>query len=158
MAATSLATGTPGGTATRTTAAGPVRANAPVLHRRLVAVVTAVSCAAHLWLAASGHHGVWLGVLMMALAAVCLPCTVHIWRYGRVGALNQVTAAAVVMAVLHTALLLSAGGAAHAHGSQPPSSAVADSGGTQLLLVIALELATALLAATLVARLRRLSV
>ena len=158
MAATSLATGTPGGTATRTTAAGRVRANGPVLHRRLVAVVTAVSCAAHLWLAASGHHGVWLGVLMMALAAVCLPCTVHIWRYGRVGALNQVTAAAVVMAVLHTALLLSAGGAAHAHGSPPPSSAVADSGGTQLLLVIALELATALLAATLVARLRRLSV
>ena len=156
MAATSPVPGLPDGTATRTTAAGRGRANGPVLHRRLVAVVTAVSCAAHLWLAASGHHGAWLGVLMVALAAVCLPCTVHVWRHSRVGALNQVTVAAVGMAVLHAGLLLGAGGAGHAHGAQPPSSAVAASGGTQLLLVIALELATALLAATLVARLRRL--
>ena len=140
----------------RTTAAGRVRPNGPVLHPRLVAVVTAASCAAHLWLAASGHHGAWLGVLMVALAAVCLPCAVHIWRRSRPGALHQVTAAAVVMAALHAALLLGAAGAGHAHGSQPPSSAV-DPGAGQLLLVIALELATALLAATLVARLRRLA-
>jgi hypothetical protein len=94
---------------------------------------------------------------MVALAAVCLPCTVHIWRHCRLGALHQVTGAAVAMAALHTVLLLG-GGAGHVHGGVPPASAAAESGGTQLLLVIALELASALLAATLVARLRHLSV
>ncbi|NUP59341.1 MAG: hypothetical protein HOQ06_07670 [Pseudarthrobacter sp.] len=137
------------------TAAEGVRAKGPFLHRRLCAVVTAVSCAAHLLLAVSGHHAAWLGVLMAALVAVCVPCTVHIWRHSRVGALHRVSAAALAMAAVHAVLLLGAGGAGHAHGGAPASSAVADSGGTQLLLVIALELATALLAATLVARLRR---
>ncbi len=155
MAATSLASGMPGARVERTTAAGRVRARGPVLHPRLVAMVTAVSCAAHLWLAASGHHGAWLGVLMVALAAVCLPCSVHIWRHSRLGALHQVTVAAVGMAALHAALLLSAGGAGHVHGGLPASSAAADPRSSQLLLVIALELATALLGATLVARLRR---
>lgn len=155
MAATSLASGMPGARVERTTAAGRRGFEVPVLHPRLVAVVTAVSCAAHLWLAASGHHGVWLGVLMVALAAVCLPCSVHIWRQSRLGALHQVTVAGVGMAALHAALLLGAGGAGHVHGGLPPSSAAADPDSSQLLLVIALELATALLAATLVARLRR---
>jgi len=93
---------------------------------------------------------------MLALAAVCVPCTVHISRHSRVAALHQVTAAAVAMAALHAVLLLAAGGAGHAHGGQPSSSAVGGSGSTDLLLVVALELGTALLAATLVARLRRL--
>lgn len=138
-----------------TTAAGRVRARGPVLHARVVAVVTAVSCTAHLWLAVSGHHGLWLGVLMVALAAICFPCAVHVWRHSRVAALHQVTAAALAMAALHAVLLLSAGGAGHTHGGAPPSSVVAGAGSTQLLLVLALELATALFAATLVARLRR---
>ncbi|MEW1806466.1 hypothetical protein [Pseudarthrobacter sp. NPDC080039] len=154
MAATSLAAATAGST----TAAGRFRANGPVLHPRLVAVVTAVSCAAHVWLAVSGHHAVWLGVLMVALAAVCLPCTVHIWRHSRAGALRQVTTAAVAMAALHAVLLLG-GGAGHVHGGASTSSAVAGPGeSAQLLLVIGVELATALLAATLVARVRRLAV
>ncbi|NUT70304.1 hypothetical protein [Pseudarthrobacter sp. C4D7] len=151
MPATSLAPATAGST----TAAGRVRATGPVLHPRLVAVVTAFSCAAHVWLAASGHHGAWISVLMLALAAVCVPCTFHIWRHCRVGALHRVTAAAVAMAALHAALLLTAGGSGHAHGARPASSAAVGAGSTDLLLVIALELATALLAATLVARLRR---
>lgn len=152
MAATSLVPAT----AERTTAAGRLRANGPVLHPRAVAVATAGSCVAHVGLAASGHHGAWLSVLVLALAAVCVPCTVHIWRHSRVAALHQVTAAAVAMAALHAVLLLAAGGAGHAHGGQPSSSAVGGSGSTDLLLVVALELGTALLAATLVARLRRL--
>ncbi|MGN7199710.1 hypothetical protein [Arthrobacter sp. SAFR-044] len=152
MAATSPAPARAG----RTTAAGRLPARRPVVHPRLVAAVTAVSCAAHVWLAASGHHGAWLSVLMLALAAVCVPCTVHIWRHSRLGALHQVTVAAVAMAALHAALLLAGGGAGHAHGGVPPSSAVVGSSSAQLLLVIALELATALLAATLVARVRRL--
>lgn len=137
-----------------TTTAGRVRSRGPVLHPRFCAALTAVSCAVHLWLAASGHHDALLGILMIALAAVCIPCTVHIWRHSRVGALHQVTISAVAMVGLHAVLLLGAGGAGHAHGGRPASNAV-DSSAAQLLLVIGLEITTAFLAATLVARLRR---
>lgn len=138
-----------------TTTAGRVRSAGPVLHPRICAALTAVSCLVHLWLAASGHHGAWLGVLMIALAAVCVPCTVHIWRHSRVGALHQVTVSALAMVGLHAVLLLGAGGAGHVHGGRPTSNAVDTSGAAGLLLVIGLEITTALLAATLVARLRR---
>ncbi|BCW12263.1 hypothetical protein [Paenarthrobacter nicotinovorans] len=138
-----------------TTTAGRVRSRGPVLHPRFCAALTAVSCAVHLWLAASGHHDAWLGILMIALAAVCIPCTVHIWRHSRVGALHQVTISALAMVGLHAVLLLGAGGAGHAHGGRPSSNVVDTSGAAQLLLVIGLEITTALLAATLVARLRR---
>lgn len=137
-----------------TTTAGRVRAAGPVLHPRLCAAVTTVSCVVHLWVAVRGHHGPWLTVLMVAVAAVCVPCAVHIWRHSMVGALHQVTASAVAMAALHAVLLLGAGGAGHAHGGGPASYPADTSGDAQLLLVIALEMTTALLAATLVARLR----
>ena len=141
----------------RDTATTPGRAREAglVLHRRMCATATAGSCLVHLWLAASGHHGPWLGVLMVALAAVCVPCAFHIWRHSRVGAPQQVAAAAVAMAALHAVLLLGAGGAGHAHGGGPVSRLPDTTGAAQLLLVIGLELTTALLAATLVARLRR---
>ncbi|MFJ5958030.1 hypothetical protein ACIQC5_18995 [Paenarthrobacter sp. NPDC092416] len=138
-----------------TTTTGRVRSTGPVLHPRICAALTAVSCAVHLWLAASGHHGAWLGILMIGLAAVCVPCTVHIWRHSRVGALHQVTGVAIAMVGLHAILLLGAGGAGHAHAGPPTSNVVDTSGAAGLLLVIGLEITTALLAATLVARLRR---
>ncbi|VXC27643.1 conserved membrane hypothetical protein [Arthrobacter sp. 9AX] len=150
---------TPGvaGIGEHTTTAGRARAGGPVLHSRACAVVTAVSCVAHLWWAAAGHHGVWLGIVMVALAAVCVPCTVHIWRHSRVRALHQVTLSALLTVVLHAALLLGAGGAGHAHGGRPASYFAQTSGSAQLLLIIGLELVTALLAASLVARLRKRS-
>lgn len=134
---------------------GRVRASGPVLHPRICAALTAVSCLVHLWLAASGHHQIWVGVLMIGLAAVCIPCTIHIWRHSRVGALHQVTTSALAMVGLHAFLLLGAGGSGHAHAGGPASNAVDTSGAAGLLLVIGLEITTALLAATLVARLRR---
>ncbi len=138
-----------------TTMTGRVRSTGPVLHPRICAVLTAVSCLVHLWVAAWGQHGAWLGVLMIAVAAICVPCTVHIWRHSRVGALHQVTVSAVAMIALHSVLLLGAGGAGHAHGGGPASSVADTTGAAGLLLVIGLEITTALLAATLVARLRR---
>ncbi|HCB60298.1 MAG TPA: hypothetical protein DEP82_20935, partial [Arthrobacter bacterium] len=138
-----------------TTTAGWVRSAGPVLHPRICAALTAASCAVHLWLAASGHHGAWLGILMVALAGVCFPCAVHIWRQSRVGALHRVTASALVMVAVHAALLLGAGGAGHAHGGAPASRVADTSGAAALLLVIGLEITTALLAATLVTRLRQ---
>jgi hypothetical protein len=92
---------------------------------------------------------------MIAVAAICVPCSFHIWRHSRVGALHQVTVSAVAMIALHSVLLLGAGGAGHAHGGGPASSVADTTGAAGLLLVIGLEITTALLAATLVSRLRR---
>ena len=91
---------------------------------------------------------------MLALAAVCLPCALHIWRHSKVSALRRVMACAVSMVAFHGLLLLAAGGSGHAHGAAPPSNAIGASSSGGLLLVVALEIATALLAATLVGRLR----
>jgi hypothetical protein len=128
------------------------------VHPRLSAVVTAVSCLAHLWLAVENQHGAWLNALMLALAAVCVPCTVHIWRHSRVQALRQVMASALLMVVVHGFLLLAAGSSGHSHPAAGRSAAGAGTGDPSaavgLLAVIALEITTALLAATLVARLR----
>ncbi|MCU1519215.1 MAG: hypothetical protein JWQ75_3936 [Pseudarthrobacter sp.] len=145
------------------------RISGPVLHPRLCAVVVAASSTVHVWLAVQNQHGAWLSALMLALAAVCLPCALHIWRDSRVAALRRVMACALAMAALHGVLLLGAGSGGHAHAGVPPSSVVGSSiaglnladpnltgatGAGGLLLVVALEIATALLAATLVARLR----
>lgn len=133
---------------------GPATSPA-VLHRKLCALVTAGSCLFHVWLAAAGSHGTWVSLLMLALAAICVPCTVHIWRHGGVEALHRVTLSALAMVALHAALLLGAGGGRHAHGAVPPLGVADTSAAAQLLVVMALEFATAMLAATLVARLRR---
>ena len=129
-----------------------------VFHSRICAAVTAASCLAHLWLAAGSHHGTWLNVLMLAMVAVCLPCAVHIWRHGRHRALRQVMAAALAMTAVHAVLLLGtgAGGTGHSHhvSTAAAGADAAPSGSGALLAVIALEMTTALLAATLLARLR----
>ena len=129
-----------------------------VFHSRICAAVTAASCLAHLWLAAGNQHGTWLNVLMLAMVAVCLPCAVHIWRHGRHRALRQVMAAALAMTAVHAVLLLGtgAGGTGHSHhvSTAAAGADAAPSGSGALLAVIALEMTTALLSATLLARLR----
>jgi hypothetical protein len=142
-----------------TLAAGRVRDAGLVLHSRLCAIITAASCLAHLALAVENHHGAWLNVLMLALAAVCVPCAVHIWRHSRVTALHRVMASAVLMVAVHGALLLGSGASGHSHSAGMPavSGAPDSSGAAGLLAVIGMEITTALLAATLVARLRRSS-
>lgn len=126
--------------------------------------MTAVSCLTHLGLAAGNQHGTWLNLLMLAMVAVCLPCAVHIWRHGRASAVRQVMAAALAMTGVHAVLLLGlgSGGAGHSHhgtaaaaaGSAAAAAGAAPAGSAALLAVIALEMTTALLAATLLARLR----
>jgi hypothetical protein len=132
-----------------------VRIRGPVLHPRLCAVVVAASCAVHVWVAIQNQHGPWLGALMLALAAVCLPCALHIWRHSKISSLRRVMACAVAMVILHGLLLLGGGAGGHAHGGGPASNAAGDAGAGHILLVLAVEITTALLAATLVARLRR---
>ena len=140
-------------------AAGPILR--PVVHSRAVAAATAASCLVHLGLVAGSHHGPWLNLLMLAMVGVCLPCAVHIWRDGRAGSLKQVMACGLAMAVLHAALLLGgaaagSGAAGHGHGAAAlPAAGAAGSAAEGLLAIVALEITTALLAATLLARHRR---
>ena len=136
-----------------TLAVGRVRNAGLVLHSRLCAIITAASCVAHLALAVENRHGVWLNVLMLALAAVCVPCTVHIWRHGRIAALQRVMGCALLMVAVHALLLLASGASGHSH-SAGVSAAADTSGAASLLAVIGLEITTALVAATLVATLR----
>ncbi|MGO4192548.1 hypothetical protein AB4Y67_12850 [Arthrobacter sp. YAF17] len=122
--------------------------------------MTAASCLAHLWLVAGNQHGTWLNLLMLAMVAVCVPCAVHIWRHGRIRSLRQVMASALVMTGVHALLLLGTGPGASGHtnhGGTAAAAGAATSGAGMLLAVIALEMTTALFAATLLARLRRRS-
>nr|WP_326962168.1 MULTISPECIES: hypothetical protein [unclassified Arthrobacter] len=127
-------------------------------HSRLCAAVTAVSCLAHLWLVAGNQHGTWLNLLMLAMVAMCLPCAAHIWHRERAGAARKVMASALAMTGVHAVLLLGtgAGSATHAHHAAAPAGGTAGtaSGAAALLAVLALEMVTALMAATLLARLR----
>jgi hypothetical protein len=125
----------------------------PVLHPRVCAVLTVFSCLIHLWIAGSGQHGPWLNLLMVGVAAICMPCAVHIWRHSSVQDLRRVTSAALAMVALHSVLLFGSGGG-HSHSGMPVTGLAEASGATQLLLVIGLELLSALISATLVARLR----
>lgn len=130
------------------------RISGPVLHPRLCAVVVTGSSAVHVWLAFQNQHGPWLSALMLALAAVCLPCALHIWRHSRMPALRRAMACALFMVVLHGLLLTGSGTGGHAHAGAPTSNVAGVSSAGGLLMVIALEIGTALLAATLLARLR----
>jgi hypothetical protein len=142
-----------GGLCRRTGIAGSV------VHSRICAAATAASCLAHVWLVAGNQHGTWLNVLMLAMVAVCLPCAVHIWRHGRVSALRRVMASALAMTGVHAFLLLGAGASGHVHNGAAAAAPAATGGGApsgaaSLLALIALEVTTALIAATLLARLR----
>jgi hypothetical protein len=126
-----------------------------MLHSRVCAVVTAGSCLAHLWFALENQHGLWLNLFMFAMVAVCIPCSLHIWRHRRVSALHKVMASALVMAALHAFLLLAAGPSGHSHATRAAAAAgTATSAAGTSLAIIAVEITTAMLAATVVARLR----
>lgn len=143
--------------------AGPGR----IQHSRAVSLVTAASCVVHLWLVAGNQHGPWLGAVMLAMAGVCLPCAVHLWRGAGERPLRQVMGCALAMTALHTVLLLAVPGSGgsllgHAHAVAPAPGTVAGigagvgtaSGAAVLMAIVGLEITTAFLAATLLARLR----
>lgn len=136
------------------TTAERARATGPVLHPRVCAAVTSVSCLVHLWVAASGRHGLWLGLLMLVLAAVCVPCAVHIWQHSRVSALQRVMVCALAMVALHLMLLVGGITEGHRHLTHHSDQGSTISQAGTLLAIVGLELVTGLLAATLLARLR----
>lgn len=93
----------------------------------------------------------WMRVPMLAMAGVCLPCVLHIWRHSSVKALQKVAACAVGMAAVHLLLVLAAPSSGHVHGEVLSSGA---SSAVSTPVIIAVEMLLALTATTLVARLR----
>lgn len=135
------------------------------VHARTCAGVGVLGALAHLWLAPG--HGWTVGIGMVAMAAVCLPCGAGLWRRADVRAARTMMAAALAMAVLHAALLLggssSLPGGHGGHGADTFGAAATAVSGTVvpghgrpgMLVLTAVELAAAFAAATLVSRLRR---
>ena len=135
------------------------------VHARACAALGAAGALGHLWLAPG--HGWVLGVGMVAMAAICLPCALGLWRRTGVRAAQTMMGAALAMAVLHAVLLLGGGGSAHSGHSAAAAAAagvvtgsvsgsVTGGHGLQgMLALTALELVAAFTAATLLSRLRR---
>src|SRR5919107_4776785 len=64
----------------RARASGPVPYTGFRVHTRLCAAVTAASSLVHLGSVLENQHGPLLNAVMVAMAAVCLPCAVHVWN------------------------------------------------------------------------------
>ncbi|TJY68907.1 hypothetical protein E4J89_13625 [Arthrobacter sp. CAU 1506] len=142
---------------------------------RLCAVVAFTSIAAHLWMAWQHLDTPWQSLLMLAMAAFCLPCALKSWRRGGAGPARMLMLAALAMAAFHTWLLTGAGsyGGGHAgHGVAAAGSTALGAGPvgtavgaesltavlphTEMMLgVILLELLAAVSAAFYLNRLRQ---
>lgn len=143
---------------------------------RLCAVVAFISIAAHLWMAWKHLDTPWQSLLMLAMAAFCLPCALKTWRHGGAGPARMLMFAALAMAAFHTLLLTGAGSHAGGHAGHGMASAAGSTviaGGhagtavpsapltaalphTEMMLgVILLELAAAMSAALYLHRLRQ---
>ncbi|WP_162265782.1 hypothetical protein [Arthrobacter alpinus] len=117
---------------------------------RLCATLALASVGAHLWMA-WGHRTIpWESVLMLLMAAVCLPCAVTVWHRGYGRAVRLIFSMSLAMVAVHTAPLLWPGSMAGSHhgamgsmtqnvGSHPQPAA--------MLGMVFLELAVAFLAA-----------
>ncbi|MFC4371983.1 hypothetical protein [Citricoccus nitrophenolicus] len=126
-----------------------------LLHGRLCAGATAGSCVLHIFLVNSLHPW-WLNLMIIVMVGVCVPCAAHIWHRPKVRALRQISIAALMMAALHAGLMLFQTPQGHVHGTQHSVMLqVTDAGNASTVAVIVVELLTALLASTLLARLRR---
>ncbi|WP_460744014.1 hypothetical protein [Nesterenkonia halophila] len=88
--------------------------------RRSAAVLAGVSALLHLVMI--GHGSTPAGLLMVGMAALCLPCAVHLWRSATVRAWAAVGAMNAGMLLVHGAMMRSAAGG-HAVGDMVSAGA-----------------------------------
>lgn len=96
--------------------------------RRTAAVLAGVSALLHLLMI--GHGSTPAGLLMVGMAALCLPCAVHLWRRATIRAWAAVGAMNAGMLLVHAGMMRSSAGG-HAAGEM--ASAGADAGSHGLL-------------------------
>lgn len=80
---------------------------APVVLRRAAATCAALSGVVHLVLL--GHGGLLMGLVMAAMAVVCLPCAGHLWRGESLRAWTMIAVMNAGMLILHLGLMRSNG-------------------------------------------------
>lgn len=93
--------------------------------RRAAAVLAGASVAAHLLMLGRGSASA--GLLMAGMAALCLPCAVHLWRSAALRAWAAVGAMNAGMLIVHSSMMRAAAGG-HAAGERPSAGVEADSG------------------------------
>ncbi|EMY33865.1 hypothetical protein D477_012655 [Arthrobacter crystallopoietes BAB-32] len=113
------------------------------------------SATAHTWMAWL-HWGSWWEAGLMAVMAVsCLPCALPLWRSGCTGAARMLMGMALAMAGFHLLLVLQPV-ASGTHSHHAPAVQTAPPGPPDMagamLAIIALELASAMMAATWIRR------
>ena len=113
----------------------------PGLLGRGAAGLALASAAVHVLLVDAGSLG---SLVMVAMAAVCLPCAWHLWRSPSASVWRLTALLDVVMLVLHAQMLGSSSGHGMSHGSSPEG-----------LMLLGLGLVGAQLALAAVALLRR---
>ena len=88
----------------------------PGLLGRGAAGLALASAAVHVLLLDAGSLG---SLVMVAMAAVCLPCAWHLWRSPSASVWRLTALLDVVMLVLHAQMLGSSSGHGTSHGSSP---------------------------------------
>lgn len=96
--------------------------------RRTAAVLAGVSALLHLLMI--GHGSTPAGLLMVGMAALCLPCAVHLWRRATIRAWAAVGIMNVGMLLVHAGMMRSSVGG---HAAEEMASAGADAGSHGLL-------------------------
>ncbi|WP_144790056.1 hypothetical protein [Kocuria palustris] len=113
------------------------------------------SAPVHVWLLFTHRHSAVMAAALCLMTAACALCAVHSLR-SRAGnktpGLRGLLVMADAMAITHSLMLFSPGGAGHGHhGSHGPlvlsASPNTESTGVSLLLLVGLELAAAMCAA-----------
>lgn len=110
-----------------------------------------VSVALHLWLGLASAHGLWMTVFMVAMAIACVPCTVNLLRSCSPKGLLAMMGLAVVSAVVHGAILVSAlggSGTVSGHGAHNHATANVGTGAfsVELIVLVIVELGVLILA------------
>lgn len=138
--------------------AHPGKLSVATWHSRSCAAALSMGIIAHVWMLTTGSHGVWMTVAALVMLAVCVPCVPGMWMRPTARSAKKLMVMAMAVALFHTILILmpswSAGPAGHIHGSAGPGQPV-DASTTSMLVIIAIEIATAFLIATVLYAHRR---
>lgn len=138
--------------------ASPVKLSVSKWHSRSCAAALSAGIIAHIWMLMIGSHGVWMTIAALVTLAVCIPCVPGMWKRPTIQSATKLMTMAMAMALFHAVLLiLPSQSARHLH---PASSAghQIDTASTAMLLIIAIEVFTAFLIATVLSAHRRTTV
>lgn len=135
--------------------ASPVKLSVNKWHSRSCLAALSMGIAAHTWMLVTGTHGVWMTIAAPAMLAVCVPCVPGMWKGPTMQSAKRLMVMAMGMALFHAVMLiLPSQSAGHAHGAASAGHQV-DMATASMLLIIAVELLTAFLLATVLSAHRR---